>query len=129
MSTVVKRGEREIRSHGTISFAVNKDDVGKTLDFMGLPKGFRVLDVNVTVDEAFTNANNTIAVGIDGAPERFIAATAVNAVKGVGFNNRQYTAPKAATSILATIAGDASTTGDATITVTYAKLPDCRQQY
>jgi len=84
---IVKRKNREIRDSGTISFVVTGADVGKTYDFMGIVDGFRVVDVNVTVDEAFANANNTISVGIEGDVVRFIPATTVNAIKGVTYSN------------------------------------------
>lgn len=128
MAITVKRKEREIRTQGVISFDVRGSDVGKTYDFMGIATGFRILDVNVSVEEAFSNANNTIEVGIEDDTDRFIAATAVNAIKGVGFNNRQLTAAKT-TSIIADIKGTASSAGKATITVVYSKLSDCRQEY
>jgi len=128
MAITVNRKNREIRTHGTVAFDVTGADVGKTYDFMGIPTGFRIVDANITVDEAFANANNTIEVGIEGNTARFIAATAVDAIKGVAFNNRQFTAAQT-TSILVDIKGTASATGKATITVTYAKLPDARQDY
>lgn len=128
MAITVNRKQREIRTQGAISFGVTGADVGKTYDFMGIPAGFRVIDVNVTVDEAFTNVNNTISVGIEDDLVRFVPATAVNAVKGVAFNNRQLTASKVM-SIVTDIAGDASVTGKATINVVYAKLADSRQEY
>jgi hypothetical protein len=128
MSITVNRKNREIRTQGVVSFDVAGADVGKTYDFMGIAKGFRIVDVNITVDEAFENADNTIEVGIEGATNKFIAATAVNAIKGVPFNNKQYTAPQVM-SIITDIKGTASATGKATITVTYAKLADSRQEY
>lgn len=128
MAVTVKRSNREIRTQGVISFEVTGADVGKTYDFMGIAGGFRVTNVNVTVDEEFANADNTVEVGIDGDTQRFIPATAVNTVKGVAFNNKQFTASKPI-SILADIKGSASATGKATITVEYAKLPNSRQEY
>lgn len=128
MAITVRRKKREIRTQGVISFDITGADVGKTIDFMGIAGGFRILDINVTVDEAFTNADNTIEVGIEDDTDRFIAATAINAVKGIAFNNKQLTAPKIM-SIIADIKGTASATGKATITVVYAKLPDSRQEY
>lgn len=128
MAITVNRKQREIRTQGGISFDVTGADVGKTYDFMGIPAGFRIIDVNVTVDVPFANANNTISVGIEDDLVRFIPATVVNAVKGIAFNNRQLTAPKVM-SILADIGGDASATGKATINVVYEKIADARQEY
>jgi len=128
MAIAVNRKEREIRTQGVISFDVVGADVGKTHDFMGIPTGFRIIDVNVTVEEAFANADNKISVGIDGDVERFIPATIVDAVKGISFNNKQMSA-KNTMSIICDITGAASATGKATITVVYAKLPDSRQEY
>jgi hypothetical protein len=128
MATTVNRKIKERRTQGVIAFDVTGADVGKTYDFMGILGGFRIIDVNVTVHEAFTNANNTIEVGIEEDTTRFIAATTVNAIKGIPFNNKQLTASKTM-SIIADIKGTASSTGKATITVVYAKQPDCKQEY
>ena len=128
MSITVKRVPIERRNMGTITFDITGSDVGKTYDFMGILKGFRITDVNVTVDEAFANADNTIAIGTEADARRFIAPTAMNSVKGIAFNNRQLIA-NTTMSIIATIAGTASTTGSATITVQYVKQPDSRQEY
>lgn len=125
---IVKRKKREIRDTGTITFVVKGEDVGKTYDFMGIGEGFRVIDVNVTVDTAFANADNKVSVGIEGDLERFIPQTTINAVKGIGFNNRQLTASKSM-AIVADIVGTASATGEATVTVQYVKLPTSRQDY
>ncbi len=128
MAITVNRKQREIRTQGGISFDVTGADVGKTYDFMGIPSGFRIIDVNVTVDVAFANANNTISVGIEDDLVRFVPATAVDGVKGIAFNNRQLTAPKVM-SVLADIGGDTSATGKATINVVYEKIADARQEY
>lgn len=128
MAIEVKRNEREIRDSGTITAVFKGSDVAKTLDFMGIPEGFRVTDVNVTVDEAFEKADNKISVGIEGDFVRFIAPTLVNSVKGIGFNNRQFTAVDS-TGIVIDITGAASVSGKATVTVSYAKLPVSKQEY
>lgn len=128
MSITVKRVPIERRNAGVITFEVSGADVGKTYDFMGILKGFRITDVNVTVDEAFANANNTISVGTEADMTRFIPATVVNAVKGIAFNNKQLTA-NTTMSIVVDIVGTASATGSATVTVQYAKQPDSRQEY
>lgn len=124
----VKRKKREIRDTGSISFTVTGADVGKTYDFMGIGEGFRVVGVNVTVDTAFANADNKVSVGIEGDLERFIPQTTVNAVKGIGFNNRQLTASKSM-AIVIDVLGTASAIGEATVTVEYVKLPASRQEY
>lgn len=128
MAITVNRKNREIRDSGKVSFVVKGSDVGKTLDFMGIAEGFRVTDVNVTVDVAFANANNTISVGIEGDLVRFVPATVVNAVKGIGFNDRQLTATQPM-AIVVDVVGTASATGSATVTVEYAKLPVSKQEY
>ncbi len=128
MAITVKRKNREIRDGGTISFVVTGADVGKTYDFMGIAEGFRILNVNVTVDTAFVNADNKISVGIEGDLVRFVPQTIVNAVKGIGFNDRQYTATKSM-AIVVDVVGTASATGNATVTVEYAKLPVSKQEY
>ena len=128
MAITVNRKNREIRDSGKVSFVVKGADVGKTLDFMGVAEGFRVVNVNVTVDEAFANANNTISVGIEGDLVRFVPATVVNAIKGIGFNNRQLTATQSM-AIVVDVIGTASATGNATVTVEYAKLPISKQEY
>ena len=133
MAITVKRKEREIRDSGFISFDVVAGDVGKTYDFMGIPEGFRIVDVNVTVDEAFdgtdgTNDNNKISVGIEGDLARFIPATLVDTVSGISDNKRQLTATQTM-AVLVDITGGAATTGKATVTVMYAKLPVSKQEY
>ncbi|MCX6076000.1 MAG: hypothetical protein NTW78_03845 [Campylobacterales bacterium] len=128
MAVTVKRKNREIRNRGTISFVVTGADVGKTYDFMGIAEGFRVTDVNVTVDTAFANADNKISVGIEGDLVRFVPQTTVNAVKGIGFNSRQLTATQSM-AIVIDVVGSASATGSATVTVEYAKLAVSKQEY
>lgn len=128
MAITVKRKNREIRDGGTITFKVSGADVGKTYDFMGIAEGFRVTNVNVTVDVAFANLDNKISVGIEGNLVRFIPQTVVNAVTGIAFNNRQLTATQAM-AIVIDVVGTASATGDATVTVEYAKLPVSKQEY
>lgn len=128
MAIITKRKNREIRDSGVISFEVTGADVGKTYDFMGIPEGFRITDVNVTVDTAFANADNKISVGIEGDLVRFIPQTVVNAVSGIAFNNRQLTASQSM-AVIADIVGTASAPGKATITVSYAKHPVSKQEY
>lgn len=124
----VKRGSRERREVGVITFPFTSADVGKTYDFMGILAGFHVLDVNVTIDTAFANADNKVSVGIEGDLTRFMDQTIVNAVKGIPFNNRQLTASKTM-SILLDVVGTASATGAGTVTVKYAKLATSKQDY
>lgn len=124
----VKRKNREIRDRGTVSFVVTGADVGKTYDFMGIAEGFRVTNVNVTVDTAFANADNKVSVGIEGDLVRFVPQTTVNAIKGIGFNDRQLTATQSM-AIVVDVVGAASATGNATVTVEYAKLPISKQEY
>lgn len=128
MAITVKRKNREIRDGGTITFKVVGADVGKTYDFMGIAEGFRVTNVNVTVDTAFANADNKVSVGIEGDLVRFIPQTVVNAVSGIAFNNRQLTATQAM-AIVIDVVGTASATGSATVTVDYKKLPVSKQEY
>ena len=55
----------------------------------------------------------------------------VDAVKGITFNNRQLTAVNSM-AIVIDITGSgsvAATTGSATVTVSYAKLPASKQEY
>lgn len=124
----VRRNNREARNFGRISIELTGADVSKTIDFAGILAGFRILDVNVTVDEAFANVDNTISVGIEGTVDKFVAVTAVNAIKGIGFNNKQFTAANT-TAIVADVIGTASATGKATVTVLYSKQPNSRQDY
>lgn len=128
MAITVKRKNREIRDGGTITFKVMGADVGKTYDFMGIAEGFRVINVNVTVDEVFVNSDNKISVGIEGDLVRFVPQTTINAVKGIRFNDRQLTAIKAM-AIVVDISGTASASGEATVTVEYVKLPVSKQEY
>jgi len=128
MAITVKRKEREIRDSGFISFDVVAGDVGKTYDFMGIPEGFRVVDVNVTIDEAFANTDNKISVGIEGDLVRFMPQQQADAIAGFTGNNRQLTATQTM-AILVDVVGTASATGKATVTVMYAKLPVSKQEY
>lgn len=123
-----KRTNREIVDTGVVTYVVTPDDVGQVVDVAGIIAPFRVMDVNVTVEEAFANAGNTIKVGLDGDDARFIASTAMNTVKGVGFTNKQYSALKS-TSIIATVGAGASTTGKAVITIMYSKTSSSRVEY
>ena len=128
MATVIRRNDRETVDFGRAEITVTGVDVGSTIDFAGILGGFRVVDANVTVEEAFANANNTISIGLEGALTKFVAATAVDAIKGVGFTNVQYKADKP-TSIYANIAGAASATGKAIVSITYAKAASSRTDY
>jgi len=128
MAIKVRRESRERRTSGTITFPIVGSDAGNTIDFMGIAGGFRILDVNITVEEAFDAAGNTIEVGIEDDTDMFVPATAMNEVKGIGFNNFQYTAPKSM-AIVCDVKGTASTAGKATITVVYAKQAEARQEY
>ena len=128
MAVVQRRRDRETVYFGRAEITVTGADVGSTIDFAGIIGGFRIVDANVTVEEAFANANNTISIGLEGALTKFVAATAVDAIKGVGFTNVQYKADKP-TSIYANIAGTASATGKAIISITYAKAASSRTDY
>ena len=128
MAVVQRRRDREAVDFGRAEITVTGADVGSTIDFAGILGGFRVVDANVTVEEAFANANNTISIGLEGALTKFVAATAVDTIKGVGFTNVQYKADKP-TSIYANIAGTASATGKAIVSITYAKAASSRTDY
>lgn len=128
MAIVVKRTDREIVDFGRAEITVTGADVGSTIDFAGIIGGFRIVDANVTVEQAFANADNTISIGLEGALTKFVTATAVNAIKGIGFTNVQYKADKP-TSIYANITGAASATGKAVISITYAKNASSRTDY
>ena len=128
MSVVIKRNDRETVDFGRAEITVTGADVGSTIDFAGIIGGFRIVDANVTVEQAFANADNTISIGLEGALTKFVTATAVNAIKGIGFTNVQYKADKP-TSIYANITGAASATGKAVISITYAKNASSRTDY
>src|SRR5574343_1891395 len=112
MAVVVRRKDREAVDFGRAEITVTYDDVGSTIDFAGIVGGFTIVDANVTVEEAFANADNTISVGLTGSLEKFVTKAAINAVKGLGFTNIQYKADKP-TSIYVDVKGTASTTGKA----------------
>ena len=128
MAVEKRRKDRETVDFARADITVTGADVGKTIDFTGILGGFTIVDANVTVTEAFANANNTISVGLEGALAKFIPATAANAVKGIGFTDVQYKADKP-TSIYVDIAGTASTTGEAIVSITYAKNASSRTDY
>ena len=128
MAVVVRRKDREAVDFGRAEITVTYDDVGSTIDFAGIVGGFTVVDANVTVEEAFANADNTISVGLTGSLEKFVTKTAVNAVKGLGFTNIQYKADKP-TSIYVDVKGSASTTGKAVVSIVYSKNASSRTDY
>jgi|LGOV01.1.fsa_nt_gb hypothetical protein len=129
MAVTVKRKNREIRDGGVISFEVTGADVGKSLDFMGIAEGFRVTDVNVTVDEAFANVDNKISVGIEGDLVRFMAQQQADSVAGFAGNNRQLTATQSMAIVVDVVGTASPDDGKATVTVGYAKLPVSKQEY
>lgn len=128
MAVVVRRKDREAVDFGRAEITVTYDDVGSTIDFAGIVGGFTIVDANVTVEEAFKNADNTISVGLTGSLEKFVTKTAVNAVKGLGFTNIQYKADKP-TSIYVDVKGSASTTGKAVVSIVYSKNASSRTDY
>lgn len=128
MAIISERKKRERRDIGTVTKEILPKHIGTTIDFMGIAEGFRIVAVNVTVEEAFTNADNTISVGLEEDFERFIPATGVNAIKGIPFNNRQFTALKS-TAIVVDVVGTASATGRAIVTVSYLKQASTVQEY
>ncbi len=128
MAVVVRRKDREAVDFGRAEITVTYDDVGSTIDFAGIVGGFTIVDANVTVEEAFKNADNTISVGLTGSLEKFVTKAAANAVKGLGFTNIQYKADKP-TSIYVDVKGSASTTGKAVVSIVYSKNASSRTDY
>ena len=128
MAVVVRRKDREAVDFGRAEITVTYDDIGSTIDFAGIVGGFTIVDANVTVEEAFANADNTISVGLTGSLEKFITKAAANAVKGLGFTNIQYKADKP-TSIYVDVKGSASTTGKAVVSIVYSKNASSRTDY
>ena len=128
MAIESKKRTRECTDFGRIDIPITGSDVGSQVEFAGILAGFTFIGANVTVTEAFANANNTISVGLEGALAKFIPATAANVVKGIGFTDVQYKADKP-TSIYVDIAGTASTTGEAIVSITYAKNASSRTDY
>lgn len=128
MAVVVRRKDREAVDFGRAEITVTHDDVGSTIDFAGIVGGFTIVDANVTVEEAFANADNTISVGLTGSLEKFVTKAAANAVKGLGFTNIQYKADKP-TSIYVDVKGSASTTGKAVVSIVYSKNASSRTDY
>ena len=128
MAVVVRRKDREAVDFGRAEITVAYDDVGSTIDFAGIVGGFTIVDANVTVEEAFENADNTISVGLTGSLEKFVTKAAANAVKGLGFTNIQYKADKP-TSIYVDVKGSASTTGKAVVSIVYSKNASSRTDY
>lgn len=128
MAVVVRRKDREAVDFGRAEITVTYDDIGSTIDFAGIVGGFTIVDANVTVEEAFANADNTISVGLTGSLEKFVTKAAANAVKGLGFTNIQYKADKP-TSIYVDVKGSASTTGKAVVSIVYSKNASSRTDY
>ena len=128
MAVVVRRKDREAVDFGRAEITVTYDDIGSTIDFAGIVGGFTIVDANVTVEEAFKNADNTISVGLTGSLEKFVTKAAANAVKGLGFTNIQYKADKP-TSIYVDVKGSASTTGKAVVSIVYSKNASSRTDY
>jgi len=128
MPVVTRRKDREAVDFARAEVVVTGADVGNTIDFAGIIGGFRIVDANVTVEEAFANADNTISIGLEGALAKFVPATAANAIKGIGFTNVQFKADKP-TSIFADVKGTTSATGRAVVSITYAKNASSRTDY
>lgn len=128
MPIVKKRKDRECVDFGRTEIVVVGADAGNTIDFAGILGGFTIIDANVTVTEAFANSDNTISVGLDGDLAKFIPATVVNSIKGVGFTHVQYTANKP-TAVLIDVKGGVSATGKAIVSIFYAKQSSSRTDY
>lgn len=128
MAIEVRRKNREAVDFARADITITGLDVGKTIDFAGIIGGFTIVDANVTVTQAFANADNTISVGLEGALAKFVPASTVNTVKGVGFTNQEYKADKS-TSIYVDVKGSASATGKAIVSITYAKNASSRTEY
>lgn len=128
MAIESKKRTRECTDFGRIDIPITGSDVGSQVEFAGILAGFTIIGANVTVTEAFANADNTISVGIDGDLTRFVAATAVNSLVGAAFTNKQYKADKT-TAVYANVAGTASATGKATVSIMYAKHAVSRIDY
>lgn len=128
MANITRRSDRECVDFGRAEITLTGADVGNTIDFAGILQGFTIVDANVTVVQAFANANNSISVGVEGALNKFIADTLVNTTKGIDFTNTQFKADKP-TSILATLSGTASAVGKAIVSITYSKNATSRTDY
>lgn len=128
MANVIRRNDRECVDFGRAEITLTGADVGNTIDFAGILQGFTIVDANVTVVQAFANANNSISVGVEGALNKFVADTLVNSIKGIGFTNMQFKADKP-TSILVALTGTASSTGKAIVSITYSKNATSRTDY
>ncbi|MDD2267475.1 hypothetical protein [Sulfuricurvum sp.] len=121
--------QTERKNQGTMIVPLSNGNVGDSSVVIAiLPIGTRIKNVNVTVDEAFTNADNTITVGVSGAASKFQNAFALNAVAG---NNatRQHTITGTTTEIIMSVAGTASTTGVANVTIDYVLPTEYSVEY
>ncbi|MDX9744242.1 MAG: hypothetical protein RBT59_10515 [Arcobacteraceae bacterium] len=128
MPIIERKRKRECTDFARFDTVITGADVGNTILFAGILPGHTVIDANVTVVEAFENADNNISVGVEGDLVKFIPATTVNAIKGVGFSNKQYTAEKE-TSLFVNVTGTVSTTGKAIVSIMYAKNATSRVDY
>ncbi len=126
MAIKVIKSSKERRDRGAISFPLSGGNVGETLDFMRLPEGFTITNVNVSVSEEFTNAS--LDVGVEKDRTRFLESVSLAELKGENMKPHYFSAPKL-TSIVLELKGDKDDKGKAEVTVEYLKLPDTRQEY
>lgn len=108
------------KNHGTMIVPFTKANVGASgVVIAKLPIGARIHSVNVTVDEAFSNADNDINVGVTGATTKFQSGFALDAVAG-NTSTRQHTATEATQEVIMSILGAVSATGTGNVTIDYA---------
>lgn len=108
------------KNHGTIIVPITKENVGDSgVIIAKLPVDARIHSVNVTVDEAFANADNTITLGVAGTTSKFQNAFALNALAG-NTSTRQHSTAVGTDEILMSVAGTASATGAAVVTIDFA---------
>lgn len=84
-----------------------------------IPEGARVVNVNVTVDEAYDGTTaNKVDLGVTGDLTKFQNQLSLAAVGGAN-SVRQHTAAETTTDVLMSVTGTVAAAGKATVSVLY----------
>lgn len=88
-------------------------------DFGVIPKGAIIRSVTLNVVETFDGSSPTVAVGVEGTAEHFMAATALGVAGLVGTGLNTDTIQTASENLIFTLGGGESTVGEASVYIEY----------
>jgi len=109
---------REHKNIGVVLTTITKDNVGNNgIVVAKVPVGTRIVNVNLSKDEAFNGTNN-INIGVEGNATKFHNGVGLGTVGGVD-SVMQHTATSNNQEVLVSVGGSVSTTGSAIIAITY----------